>query len=154
MQAAASMHWGHSLVLMDKWTPEGMLERIDQYKVTLSHMVPTQFHRLLLLPEEVRNGYDCSSTRHMLHAAAPCPPDVKRRMLDWWGDAIWEYYAATEGGGGFLIDSETWLKKPGSVGKTANPEGTRIVDDEGNDCLLYTSPSPRDKRQSRMPSSA
>ena len=131
MQAAASMHWGHSLVLMDKWTPEGMLERIDQYKVTLSHMVPTQFHRLLLLPEVVRNGYDCSSTRHMLHAAAPCPPDVKRRMLDWWGDAIWEYYAATEGGG-TIVSPQEWRRFPGTVGRPWPGADVKILDDEGH----------------------
>ena len=62
-------------------------------------MVPTQFHRLLALPEDVRSSYDVSSLRCMVHAAAPCPPDVKRRMIEWWGDAIMEYYAATEGGG-------------------------------------------------------
>ena len=93
------MHLGHPVVLMDKWTPEEMLRLIEKYRVTTSHMVPTQFHRLLALPEEVRERYDVSSTRTMVHAAAPCPPDVKRRMLDWWGDSICEYYAATEGGG-------------------------------------------------------
>ncbi len=130
LQAASSMHWGHTLVLMDKWTPEGMLERIDRYRVTLSHMVPTQFHRLLLLPEDERARYDCSSTRHMLHAAAPCPPDVKRRMLDWWGDAIWEYYAATEGGG-TIVSPQEWRKYPGTVGRPWPGADVKIVDDDG-----------------------
>jgi len=106
--SANSLHFGHLVVVMDKWTPEGMLRLIDRYKVTTSHMVPTQFHRLLQLPEEVRDKYDCSSTRRMIHAAAPCPPDVKRKMIDWWGMSIYEY-AATEGGG-TLVSPEEWLQ--------------------------------------------
>jgi len=130
VHSSSSMNWGHSVVLMDKWTPEGMLQQIDKYRVTLSHMVPTQFHRLLLLPDDVRAKYDCSSTRHMIHAAAPCPPDIKRRMLDWWGDSIWEYYAATEGGGTIVSPAE-WRKYPGTVGKAWPGADVKIVDDEG-----------------------
>ena len=77
--SGAALSFGHTVVLMDKWTPEGMLERIEKYKVTHSHLVPTQFRRMLALPEEKRNAYDLSSMRHMIHAAAPCPIDVKRR---------------------------------------------------------------------------
>jgi long-chain acyl-CoA synthetase len=97
--SSSSIHLGHPVVLMDKWTPESMLQLIQDHKVTHSHMVPTQFHRLLSLPEDVRASYDMSSLRHMIHAAAPCPPEIKRRMIEWWGNAIDEYYAATEGGG-------------------------------------------------------
>ena len=75
--SGAAIHLGHTVVLMDKWTPEGMLELIERYRVTNSHMVPTQFHRLLALPEETRHRYDLSSLRHMIHAAAPCPIDTK-----------------------------------------------------------------------------
>jgi long-chain acyl-CoA synthetase len=95
--AGGSLHLGHTVVLMDKWTPEGMLELIDRYQVTSSHMVPTQFHRMLALPEETKARYELSSLRHMVHAAAPCPIDVKRRMLEWWGPVIDEYYAASAG---------------------------------------------------------
>jgi long-chain acyl-CoA synthetase len=85
---------------------------------------------MLALPEAVRAKYDCSSTRTMVHAAAPCPPDVKRRMIDWWGPSIYEYYAATEGGG-TLVTPEEWLRYPGTVGKPwANAE-IRIFDDAG-----------------------
>jgi len=112
---ANSLHMGHKVVLMEKWSPEGMLELIDRHQVTTSHMVPTQFHRMLALPEEVRAKYDCSSVRCMVHAAAPCPPEVKRKMINWWGDAVMEYYAATEGGG-TIITAKEWLAKPGSVG--------------------------------------
>jgi len=131
---ANSLHMGHKVVLMDRWTPEGMLRLIDQHKVTTSHMVPTQFHRLLALPEDVRGRYDCSSTRCMVHAAAPCPPDVKRRMIEWWGNAIMEYYAATEGGG-TIITAEEWLKKPGSVGVAWPGSEIRIHDDDTGEWL-------------------
>jgi long-chain acyl-CoA synthetase len=117
---------------MDKWTPEGMLERIDRYQVTSSHMVPTQFHRLLALPDDVKARYDLSSLRHMVHAAAPCPVDVKRRMIEWWGPVIDEYYAASEGGGTMVLP-EDWLKKPGTVGKAWPISEVVILDDEGKE---------------------
>ena len=139
MWTANSLHMGHKVVLMDKWTAEEMLRLIDTYKVSTSHMVPTQFHRLLALPEDVRARYDVSSLRCMVHAAAPCPPDVKRRMIEWWGDAIMEYYAATEGGG-TIITAQEWLKKPGSVGVAWPGSEIRIYDDaaidEGGDAVL------------------
>ena len=129
--SGASLHLGHTIVVMDKWLPEEMLELIGRYRVTTSHMVPTQFHRLLALPEEVRSGYDVSSLRHMIHAAAPCPVDVKYKMIEWWGDAIDEYYAASEGGG-TLVTAQEWLEKPGTVGKAWPISEIAIFDDEGN----------------------
>ena len=135
--AAGALHLGHALVLMDKWDAEEMLRLIDRYRVTTSHMVPTQFHRLLRLPEEVRAKYDCSSTRAMIHAAAPCPVDVKRRMLEWWGDSIWEYYAATEGGG-TLVSPAEWRSKPGTVGRPFPNAEIRILDDAGEECPTGT----------------
>ena len=115
--AGASLHIGHRLVLMDKWTPEEMLRLIDAHRVTHTHMVPTQFHRLLALPERGAGARTtCSSMRHVIHGAAPCPDQVKRAMIDWWGDCVEEYYAATEGGGTFAT-AEEWLEKPGTVGK-------------------------------------
>jgi long-chain acyl-CoA synthetase len=126
-----SLHLGHKVVLMDKWDAEEMLRLIDEHRVTTSHMVPTQLHRLLALPEEVRAKYDCTSTRCMVHAAAPCPPEVKRRMIEWWGDAVMEYYAATEGGGTIVTASE-WLERPGTVGKAWTGAEIRIYDDAGN----------------------
>ena len=127
-----ALHAGHTLVFMDKWMPEDTLEKIERYRVTHTHMVPTQFHRMLALPEEVRAKYDVSSMQWAIHAAAPCPVDVKRKMLDWWGPVIYEYYAATEGGG-TLATPQQWLEHPGTVG-TAWPISTlRIVDDEGHD---------------------
>ena len=97
--ATISIQFGHPAVVMERFDPEEMLRLIDRYQVTHSHMVPTQFRRLLALPDEVRARYDVSSLRMMVHGAAPCPHEVKRRMLDWWGPVVVEYYAATEGGG-------------------------------------------------------
>jgi long-chain acyl-CoA synthetase len=116
---------------MDKWLPEEMLRLIERYRVTYSHMVPTQFVRLLDLPEETRSRYDMSSLRNMVHGAAPCPHEVKRKMIEWWGDTIQEYYAATEGGG-TVIGAAEWLAKPGSVGLPWPGSEIRIYDDGGN----------------------
>jgi long-chain acyl-CoA synthetase len=115
---------------MDRWRPEEMLRLIERYRVTHSHMVPTQFHRLLELPAEVRSRYDVSSLRVMIHGAAPCPPEVKRRMLDWWGPVVTEYYAATEGGG-TVISAAEWLARPGSVGKPWPGSVVAVLDESG-----------------------
>jgi long-chain acyl-CoA synthetase len=124
-----AMHLGHTAVLMDKWTPEGTIERIERYGVTSSHMVPTQFTRLLKAPKKVRESYDLSSLSHMIHSAAPCPVEVKREMLDWWGDCIYEYYAASEGGG-TLATPQQWRQKPGTVGAPWPISQIMILDDD------------------------
>jgi long-chain acyl-CoA synthetase len=128
---SASLHLGHTVVLMDKWLPEDMLRLIEERRVTTSHMVPTQFHRLLALPEDVRAKYDVTSLRHMIHAAAPCPIPVKEQMIAWWGNAVDEYYAASEGGG-TIVNAEEWLQKPGTVGKPWPISEIAIFDDDGN----------------------
>ncbi|GJM38667.1 MAG: putative acyl-CoA ligase [Acidimicrobiales bacterium] len=133
-----SLHMGHTVVLMDRWTPEGLLERIERCKVTHSHMVPTMFNRLLQLPEEVRAKYDVSSLRRMVHAAAPCPVETKKKMIEWWGDSIWEYYAATEGGG-TVVGPEDWMKKPGTVGAPWPGAEVICVDEDGNDVPTFES---------------
>jgi long-chain acyl-CoA synthetase len=127
------LHFGHTVVLMDKWTPEGTLERIARDRVTTTHMVPTQFRRLLALPDSVRASADVSSLRHVIHSAAPCPVDVKRRMIDWWGNVIYEYYAASEGGG-TLATPQDWLAHPGTVGKAWPISKIRVARDDGSDC--------------------
>ncbi|MFG2193852.1 acyl-CoA synthetase [Streptomyces sp. NPDC048639] len=129
--AGASLHIGHRVVLMDKWTPEGMLWLMDRHRCTHTHMVPTQFHRLLALPEEVRARYDVSAMRHAVHGAAPCPDHVKRAMIEWWGHCVEEYYAASEGGGAFAT-AEDWLKKPGTVGRAWPISELAVFDDDGN----------------------
>ncbi|SDY30398.1 long-chain acyl-CoA synthetase [Amycolatopsis xylanica] len=127
-----SLQLGHTVVLMDRWDPEDMLSLIERHRVTHSHMVPTQFRRLLALPEDVRGKYDLSSLRVMIHGAAPCPLEVKRRMLDWWGPVVTEYYAATEGGG-TVINGTDWLRKPGSVGLPWPGSVIKVLDDDGNE---------------------
>src|SRR5262249_51044458 len=112
----AALHMGHCLVYMDGWDSEQALALIERHRVTHTHMVPTHFKRLLSLPEQTRRGYDISSMRWILHAAAPCPAGIKRAMLEWWGPRVYEYYAATEGGG-TLATPEDWLAKPGPGGK-------------------------------------
>jgi long-chain acyl-CoA synthetase len=129
--AGASLHMGHKVVLMDKWLPEEMLALIERERVTHSHMVPTQFHRLLALPEDVKHRYDLSSLRHMIHAAAPCPVDTKRAMIEWWGPVIDEYYAASEGGG-TIVNTEEWLGKPGTVGRPWPISEIAIFDENDN----------------------
>ncbi len=124
---------GVGTVLMDKWGAEETLALVAEHKITHTHMVATMFHRLLALPEDARAGYDISSLRYVLHGAAPCPVHVKQAMMDWLGPVIYEYYAATEGGGGFFIGPEEWLSKPGSVGKAPPTAHNIIVDDNGDE---------------------
>ena len=108
---------GASVVVMDRFDAERCLQLIEQYRITHVQFVPTMFVRLLKLPEAVRSRYDTSSLKAVVHAAAPCPAEVKRQMIEWWGPIISEYYSATEGMGATFITSEEALKKPGSVGK-------------------------------------
>jgi long-chain acyl-CoA synthetase len=123
-----SLMAGVGVYLMDKWDAEKMLSLIDEHKCTHTHMVATMFHRILRLPEETKAKYDLSSMRWILHGAAPCPVEVKQGMMDWMGPILYEYYAATEGGGCF-IQPEEWLKKPGSVGKANEGTEVKILDD-------------------------
>ncbi len=121
---------GGTVVVMERFDPEGALAAIERYRVTHSQWVPTHFVRMLKLPEDVRRRYDVSSLRVAIHAAAPCPPEVKRAMIDWWGPVLHEYYAATEGAGITFIDSAQWLEHPGSVGRGGILGDVRICDDE------------------------
>jgi long-chain acyl-CoA synthetase len=130
--ATMSIQFGHPVVLMDRFEPEQTLTLIDRHRVTHSHMVPTQFRRLLALPQQVRDRYDVSSLRSVIHSAAPCPHEVKRQMIDWWGPVIIEYYAASEGGG-TGITAQEWLARPGSVGLPWRGSEVRVLDAEGND---------------------
>ncbi len=120
---------GVGVVLMDQWDAEQTLALIERYRITHTHMVATMFHRLLALPEEVRNRYDVSSLVFVIHGAAPTPVHVKRAMIDWFGPVIYEYYAATEGGG-TSITPEQWLQKPGSVGPPNPGRAVVVLDDE------------------------
>lgn len=122
------LHLGQRIVLMEKWSAEGMLERVQTWRVTSSHMVPTQLVRLLEVPDKER--YDISSLKHMVHSAAPCPVSVKKAILEWWGPVLYEYYAAGEGGG-TMVTPQEWLERPGTVGRPWPTAEIKIFDDEG-----------------------
>jgi long-chain acyl-CoA synthetase len=127
-----ALHLGHSIVVPERWTAQGTLDAIARHRVNNTFMVPTQFHRLLELPDEVRAAADVSSLQVVVHAAAPCPIAVKQRMLDWWGPVIWEFYAGTEGGG-TTARPEDWLAKPGTVGTAWEGTSVHVLDDDGNE---------------------
>ncbi|AXY53108.1 acyl-CoA synthetase [Rhodococcus ruber] len=124
---------GGTVILMDRFEPEEALALIDRYRVTHSQWVPTMFVRMLKLPEEVRGRYDVSSLKVAIHAAAPCPPEIKRAMIEWWGPVVYEYYASTEGAGATFIDSQQALAHPGSVGRDGVMGIVHICDDEGRE---------------------
>ncbi|MCX6395441.1 MAG: acyl-CoA synthetase [Propionibacteriales bacterium] len=108
---------GGTVVVMEKFDAEGFLAAVEQYRVTDTQVVPTMFVRLLKLPAERRAAADTSSFRTVVHAAAPCPVEVKRQMIDWFGPVIHEYYASTEAIGATYVSSTDWLAHPGTVGK-------------------------------------
>ena len=122
---------GGALVIMPRFEPEEFLQLIEHEKIDTIFMVPTMFIRLMRLPEQVRRKYDMSSLRHIIHAAAPCPPDVKRAMIEWWGPVIYEFYGSTESGAVTFANSEDALKKPGTVGKISPGAELRFVGDDG-----------------------
>ncbi|MGB8206190.1 MAG: acyl-CoA synthetase [Mycobacterium sp.] len=134
---AAPLKWctalqalGGTAVVMERFDAEASLAAIERFHVTATQMVPTMFIRLLQLPEQTRARYDTSSLRLAVHAAAPCPPDVKDAMITWWGPILAEYYGATEGHGITLINTDEWRAKRGSVGKAALGV-VHICDDDG-----------------------
>src|SRR4051794_4808811 len=121
---------GGTVVVMERFDARAALELIERHHITHGQFVPTMFVRMLKLDEAERTAFDVSSLKMAVHAAAPCPVDVKQKMIDWWGPILLEYYAGSEGNGMALIDSATWLQRRGSVGKPAN--GTvHICDAEG-----------------------
>ncbi|MFE9680039.1 acyl-CoA synthetase [Streptomyces sp. NPDC006285] len=125
---------GGTVVLMDSlrsFDPEAALAAIERHRVTHSQWVPTMFVRMLKLPREVRDAYDVSSLKVAVHAAAPCPVEVKRRMMDWWGPVLYEYYAATEANGITFAGPDEWLRRPGTVGRGGFLGELRICDDDG-----------------------
>ena len=122
---------GVPVVVMPAWDPEEALRLIERHRVTHTHMVPTMFHQLLALPDDVRARYDVSSLRNVLHGAAPCPVGVKQRLIEWLGPVVNEYYAATEGLGTW-VDARTWLQKPGTVGKPVPEDQVVVADEEAN----------------------
>ena len=130
--SSGAQRLGATVVVMERYDPVEALRLIESHHVTQTQMVPTMFVRLLKLPEAERTRFDLRSLRTAVHAAAPCPVEVKRQMIEWWGPIISEYYSSTEGAGATFITSEEWLEHPGSVGKPMI--GTpHIVDDDGHE---------------------
>ena len=123
---------GGALVLMPRFDPEQFLRLIQDEKIDTIFMVPTMFVRLMKLPEAIRRKYDTSSLRHVVHAAAPCPADVKRAMIEWWGPVISEYYGSTESGALTFANAEDALRKPGTVGKVLDGVELRFLGENGD----------------------
>ncbi|MFT4518206.1 MAG: long-chain acyl-CoA synthetase [Halioglobus sp.] len=121
-----------TIIVMEQFESELALRLIQEHRVTHSQWVPIMFVRMLKLPQEVREAYDTSSLQIAIHAAAPCPIEVKEKMIAWWGEVIVEYYAASEGIGVTIIDSANWLTHKGSVGPSLTGD-LHIVDDDGNE---------------------
>jgi long-chain acyl-CoA synthetase len=142
--AAIDLANGAELVLMPRWDDSQCLRLIDERRVRNTHIVPTMCVRLLRLPEEERAAADLSSLSTVLHGAAPIAPQVKQRMIEWWGPVLTEYWGSTEGGVFTLVDSAAWLTKPGTVGKAiptyevfaVDPDGARLPPGEVG--TLYT----------------
>ncbi len=124
--------FGGTVVVMEHFDPEQALAAIEKYQITHSQWVPTMFVRLLKLPKDIQQKYDLSSLRIAIHAAAPCPIEVKEQMIAWWGPKIYEYYAATEGAGFTAISPQEWMVKKGSVGK-ALLGIIKILDDDSQE---------------------
>src|SRR5260370_2748480 len=135
---------GGALVLMPRFDPEEFLRLIEVERIDTIFMVPTMFIRLMKLPEQTRQKYDMSSLRHVIHAAAPCPADVKRAVIEWWGPVIYEFYGSTESGAVTFANSEDALKKPGTVGKISPGAELRFVSDtttlppQSASCSIYS----------------
>jgi fatty-acyl-CoA synthase len=123
---------GATAVIMERFDAEEALRAIERYGVSHSQWVPTMFLRMLRLPDEVRARHSLSTHRVAIHAAAPCPVEVKQAMIDWWGPILYEYYSGTEGAGMCMCDSEGWRTHPGSVGKAIFGE-PHVLDDDGRE---------------------
>jgi long-chain acyl-CoA synthetase len=125
-----ALHVGQALAILGKFDPEKTLKAIERYKVTTAYMVPTQFVRLLRLPQEVKDRYDTSSLEVVVHSAAPCPMQVKQQMMEWWGPVIWETYGGMEGAA-TIAKPYRWLEKPGTVGRSVAGMKVKILDEDG-----------------------
>ena len=127
-----ALNVGHPLVIMARFDAEEALRLIDEHRVFSAYMVPTQFHRLLQLPDDVRARADVSSLHSVVHSAAPCPLEVKQRMLAWWGPVVWETYGGMEGPA-TIAKPHRWLERPGTVGRAIRGTRVAILDDAGRE---------------------
>lgn len=134
--AQQSLQQAELLVVMDRFDAEQTLALIQQHRIDTVFLVPIMYVRLLRLPEAVRARYDLSTVRFVACTGAPCAPDVKRAMLDWWGPVIYETYASSETGMITVQDPASALRKPGSVGRPIGDTQIRIIDEQGNACAV------------------
>ncbi|TDD42446.1 AMP-binding protein [Saccharopolyspora elongata] len=133
MTAISSLHMGHVVVLAERFDAEKTLQLIEKHGVTTGFVVPTMFHRMLALPEEVRRSYDLSSLRVLTHSGASCPIEVKQAVLDWLGPVLYEYYGATETGAAVLCTPQEWREHPGTVGRVVPGYDVKILDEHGEE---------------------
>jgi acyl-CoA synthetase (AMP-forming)/AMP-acid ligase II len=136
---AAPLGWGMAMhgvgatvVIAGRFDAEAALKHLQDYRVTHAQFVPTHFVRMLKLPEEVRRKYDLSSLKAVVHAGAPCPVEVKEKMIEWLGPVVYEYYGQSEGGGWTMITPQEWLAHKGSVGRSLTG-AIHIADDDGKE---------------------
>lgn len=127
-----ALGFGHTVILAQRPGPERVLDLVHRHRVSTTFTVPTVLHRMLRLPAEVRERYDTSSLRSVVHAGAPCPPEVKRGCIDWFGPVLAEFYGATEGSA-TAVRSAEWLAKPGTVGYPLPGAEVRVLDEDGED---------------------
>ncbi|MER5389159.1 AMP-binding protein [Saccharopolyspora sp. NPDC002686] len=128
--AFIGLNFGHTVVLSERATPEQVLRLVEEHRVTTTFTVPTVLQRLLRLPADVRDRYDTSSLRSVVHAGAPCPVEVKRGCIEWLGPVLTEFYGATEGSV-TAVRSAEWLDRPGTVGFPLSAAEVQILDEQG-----------------------
>jgi fatty-acyl-CoA synthase len=128
----SALAMGATVVVIEKFAPEQMLDCIARNRVTHGQFVPVMFVRMLKLPSTIRDSYDLSSLKRVIHAAAPCPVEIKQQMIDWWGPIVDEYYSSSEGAGITFISADDWMKRPGSVGKPLLGQA-HILDEDGEE---------------------
>ena len=123
---------GRSVVMRRAFDAEETLRLIEEHRITNVHLVPTQFIRMLRLDEATRRAYDLSSLAAVWHGAAPCPPDVKRKMIDWLGPVVYEYYGSTEASVNTVVSSAEWLERPGTVGRALPSAELHVLREDGS----------------------
>jgi long-chain acyl-CoA synthetase len=129
--AWGSLHLGHAQVVTTRFDAEELLALVEKYHVTSTSLVTTMFHRLLRLPEEVRNRHDLSSLQMVMHSASPCPVETKQKIMDWWGPVLWEMYGGTEGTA-TRVGPKEWLERPGTVGRPVDDKTEILILDEAD----------------------
>lgn len=129
--AVLALRMGTNITIMPRWHAERFLQLVDERRITQAKVVPTMLSRLLSLPADVRDRYDVTSLTHLIHSAAPCPPAIKRAAIDWFGDALIEFYGCTEAGTITWITASEWLGHPGSVGRGVDGSGVVVATEDG-----------------------